>query len=117
MACPKAGSTGWSAFAIWRKGGIGNGHNDERLLRCRLRPENTDVGAKSPSDFCMGPPQCHPGVGAQVSRLSGSACDALDRAGPVVFHGNLPALGADVPWRRLIAVSDRETSESNRGDL
>ena len=69
-------------------------HNDERLLRCGQRPENADVGAKSPRDFCMGPPERHPGVGAQVSRLPGSARDALDRTRPVAFHGNLLALGA-----------------------
>ena len=81
------------------------------------RPECADVGATGPRDFCVAPPRCHPGVRAQVSRLPGSARDALDRTRPVAFHGDLPALGAAVPLRRLIALLDCGTSGSHRGHL
>ena len=82
---------------------------------CDARAENADMGAKSPRDFCMGPPECHPGVGAQVSRLPGSARDALDRTRPVAFHGNLLALGAAAALRRFIALPDCATSGSHEG--
>src|ERR1700722_6668045 len=117
MECPKAGSTGWSAFASWRSARIGRRQSDERLLRCRRRPENADVGAKSPRDFRMGPAERHPGARAQVSRLPGSARDALDRTGPVVFSCNLPALGAAFSLRRRIALLVCGTYESHKGQL
>jgi hypothetical protein len=63
----------------------------------------------------MGPPECRPGVDAQVSRLPGSARDALDRTGPVAFDGSLPAMDAAARLLRLIAISDRWTSVSYRG--
>src|SRR5262245_46389917 len=52
-----------------------------------------------------------------MSRLPGSARGALDRTRPIAYHGNLPALGAAVPLRRLIAFPDWETPGSPRGHL
>src|SRR5262249_59604887 len=68
-------------------------------------------------DFCLGLPESPLGVGAHVSRWPGSARDALDRTRPVAFHGNLSALGAAVPLRRLIALPDCGTSGSPGGHL
>jgi len=59
------------------------------MLRCRQRPENADVGAKRARGFCLGSPECRPGVGAQVSRLPGGARDA--------FRGEDSAAIVDVP--------------------
>jgi hypothetical protein len=39
-----------------------------------------------------------PSDGTKVSRLPGSARDALDRTRAIAFHGNLPSLGAAVPF-------------------
>ena len=114
-------SEGWrywlERIRRWRNARVGRRHRDERLLRCRQQPEIADVGAKRPRDSCLGPAGCHPGVGAQVSRLPGGARGALDRTRPVAFDGNLPALGAAGPLRRLIALSGRGTSGSHRAIL
>jgi len=41
----------------------------------------------------MDSPQHHADVGAQMSCVLGSVCDAVDWTRSVAFHGHLPALG------------------------
>ena len=49
----------------------------------------------------MGPPECHPGAGAHLSRLPGSARDALDGLG-LSFPPQPTCAGAAVPLRRSL---------------
>ncbi len=79
--------------------------------------ENPDAATQVQGDRCLGPAQCYPGVGAQVSRLPGSLRDALDWNWPFFFHGDLPALAVAGPLRRFVAYLGWEASNAIKSQV